>query len=799
MCGGWGRDKVAGRMRPEPPSRLERMFRAIIARRWWIVAIYALLVPPAVYFGLKVEQDDSLDRLIVQTDPDYLNAKAFEEVFGGGEYVLLLAEAEDPFAPAVLARIDELERRLETVPKVAPSSVISIYRRVRGRFDGTPEGAEALRAFITGTDLFRRQGLVGDRFLAVPLLLDVRGPAERNAVLASIDAAIAGIETDPAPLTALRKIGEPYVGRYLETATQAAVRRYFPLFGLFIVVLNLTLYRSVRTLAAFLLTIGASAALTLGYVGATGGVLTIVSALVPMTILITCTATLVYVHSRFVDSPEDAPIEEHQAIALTNKFLPCTVSVFATAVGFAALAVSKIRPIREMGIWVAVGLLFTWIAVFTLFPALQRIFRTPTRHERRIAGHWLTGLTDRLPMFSYRWRWVLVPASLGLCILGAVSLFGLPGVVAPMTLETSALEYIDHDAPLYEDTKRFEQVIAGLSITEVWLRGPVGSVTEPALVRGLDGFARALESDPAVGAVIGPTTVIRMLRYTAGGGDRLPEDPAELEKLCADLEMLVPSEPLLQRFVDKATLSQTHLTVISRIETYEGFQSLARLVHDRWRDAVAGEPGLGQFEVRMAGEGPLQAKIAHNLVPTLIESFALTAAVIFGAFLLVFRNGPARLMAMIPSLFAILLMFGVMRVTAISLNVATILIASTVLGTSENDQIHFFHHFLEKRRSGSTEDGLRHTLRVAGKAIFFATMINAGGFLAFALSDLPPMRQFGILSAIAFTLSMIADFTALPAALWIVFRDKPDALKAGPGDELGRHPPGTRAGGASEV
>ena len=34
-----------------------------------------------------------------------------------------------------------------------------------------------------------------------------------------------------------------------------------------------------------------------------------------------------------------------------------------------------------------------------------------------------------------------------------------------------------------------------------------------------------------------------------------------------------------------------------------------------------------------------------------------------------------------------------------------------------------------------------------------------------------------ILAAVAFALSMIADFTALPGALWMVFKDKPDALK----------------------
>jgi uncharacterized protein len=160
-----------------------------------------------------------------------------------------------------------------------------------------------------------------------------------------------------------------------------------------------------------------------------------------------------------------------------------------------------------------------------------------------------------------------------------------------------------------------------------------------------------------------------------------------------------------------------------------------------------------------------------------VESFGLTVVIIFGTFLLIFRNGAARLMAMIPSLFAILVMFIFMRVTGMSLNVATIIIASTVLGATENDQIHFFYHFLEGRKNGTTEEGLRHTLLISGRAIFFATLINAAGFLAFSLAALPPIRQFGILSAVAFVLSMLADFTALPAALWMIFREKPDSLK----------------------
>src|ERR1700678_4405510 len=123
--------------------------------------------------------------------------------------------------------------------------------------------------------------------------------------------------------------------------------------------------------------------------------------------MVTTTATLVYIHSRYMEPDEildpgaashaseatgaaaAAPrLLEHQARVLANKFLPCTASMFATAVGFAALAISDIRPVRDMGLWTACGLIVAWIGCFTLFPSLQSLLRTPMRSEQVSAGKW---------------------------------------------------------------------------------------------------------------------------------------------------------------------------------------------------------------------------------------------------------------------------------------------------------------------------------------------------------------------------------------------------------------------------
>jgi predicted RND superfamily exporter protein len=197
-------------------------------------------------------------------------------------------------------------------------------------------------------------------------------------------------------------------------------------------------------------------------------------------------------------------------------------------------------------------------------------------------------------------------------------------------------------------------------------------------------------------------------------------------------------------------------------------------VEQQWATAQASLPALRAVRGSVVGKGVVASHITQRLLPTLTESFALTASVIFCAFLVVFRSPSARLMTMIPSLFAILSVFLVMRLVSIPLNIATILIGSTVLGATENDQIHFFYHFQEGRSTGTTSGALQHALLIAGRPILFATLINASGFLALVMSDLPPMREFGIVASSAFVLALLADFTALPAALWILSRYEPE-------------------------
>jgi uncharacterized protein len=745
------------------------LFRRVLRARTAILAAFALLGAAGIYGAMRIPTDPAIDRLVVAGDPVAQATLAFEHVFPEGEPALLMLEASDPFTPDTLQGAIGLEAQLNAIPNVAAHSLLDLRHPAGSNGSISAEDAAHMKTFAEGTALFSRAGLVGEHYLGIALELKTHSPAARNRALSAIDALVLPLEQSAHPYSAIRRVGSPWLDAWLERQTGSATKKFMPLFGIFLMTLVLLVYRSWRVLLAIVLTLGVVLAMTVGSADLFGWSNTVVSSIVPLTVMVTTTATLVYIHARCLE-PDDAPTPlEHQARALANKFLPCTASIFATAVGFAALAVSTIRPVREMGLWTACGLIEAWVSCFTLFPVLQSLLRTPMRPESGAAGTWFPEFVSVLVPATNRFRWPLVGAAMVSMLCGVAALFGIPGKLAPLTLQTDALTYVNPSERVAQDTRRFEQT-HGLDVIDLWLQTPPGHALDPAFLRAVEMLTRRLEQHPGVDAVDGPTSVLRWARYIESGSDQLPTAADAWVPLASDLEQILLTQPEVRNYVDVADLASVRITVRGRGTLFGPAGAMRRYVQDTWSEAQAAEPALRDVRGSLAGKGVLSGEITEHLLPTLTQSFALTAGVIFFGFLLVFRSPSARLMTMIPSLFAILSVFIVMRIAGIPLNIATILIGSTVLGATENDQVHFFYHFQEGRLQGSTATALRHALLIAGRPILFATLINASGFLALALSDLPPMRQFGTVSATAFVLALLADFSALPAALWILSR-----------------------------
>ncbi len=170
--------------------RLLQLFLRVLQARYVILGVFALLTLAGIYGALRIPTDSSINRLIVGSDPVAQATREFERVFPEGEQALIVLEAPDPLSPAVLQGVDQLERALNQIPKVAAHSLLTLYFRSSPPATIGPDDAAKLRAFASGTSLVRRAGLMGDHYLGIGLELQVNSPAERDRALAAIDAKV---------------------------------------------------------------------------------------------------------------------------------------------------------------------------------------------------------------------------------------------------------------------------------------------------------------------------------------------------------------------------------------------------------------------------------------------------------------------------------------------------------------------------------------------------------------------------------------------------------------------------------
>ena len=278
--------------------KIVQLFLRVLRVRSWIAAVFLILTAVGIYGALRVPDDPAIDTLIVPGDRVARATADFDRIFPEGEQALLMLESPDPLSLASLRAADRLEHDLAGIAQVQPQSLLDLYRHGGSAAEITPEEAGRLRTFATGTALFRRAGLLGDRYLGIALELHVKSPAERDRALAAIDSLALPLEASGGPFTKVRRVGSPWLDAWLERQTGSATARFMPLFGLFLMTLVVIIYRSWRALGAIILTLGSMVAISMGLADLFGWSHTVISTLVPLTVMVTTTATLVYVHSR---------------------------------------------------------------------------------------------------------------------------------------------------------------------------------------------------------------------------------------------------------------------------------------------------------------------------------------------------------------------------------------------------------------------------------------------------------------------------------------------------------------------
>jgi len=172
---------------------------------------------------------------------------------------------------------------------------------------------------------------------------------------------------------------------------------------------------------------------------------------------------------------------------------------------------------------------------------------------------------------------------------------------------------------------------------------------------------------------------------------------------------------------------------------------------------VTGAPAIIDVVVNTINE-----TMMGSIIYTIILSFIILTA-IFGYVDKQPWLGP---LTMVPVLLVLVWILGTMVAIGYALNVFTILIGALTVGLGVTYAIHISHRFIEEmEHHHSLEKAVNNTVKNTGSALFGAAMTTVLGFGVLFFAILPPMKQFGTMTALTIFYSFLSSVWVLPSIL----------------------------------
>ena len=179
------------------------------------------------------------------------------------------------------------------------------------------------------------------------------------------------------------------------------------------------------------------------------------------------------------------------------------------------------------------------------------------------------------------------------------------------------------------------------------------------------------------------------------------------------------------------------------------------------------------------GSGRLFSTLDHYLVASQMSSFATAFVTVFGVIFIVFRSWRFGLLTIVPNVLPVVAVLGVMGYLGISMNIATIMVASIALGVVDDDTIHFINRYRREIAGGATADeAIEIATTHEGRASLTTAIINSAGYAVLLLSEYRPTAWFGGLLALTMAVAFLAEVFILPATIKLLpGAFGPDALR----------------------
>ncbi len=678
----------------------------------WIVA---LTFPFFYWQANSIKSNNDIETWLPRDTGVRQEYEQFKRDFGAEEVIVAGIDrsvATPEFVEAVAGRLDRLVgiRTVWTPDRMAAQmeSLGVAPAEARRRMDGL-------------------LGSTGGKLVGVIALLDDHGAKNRAEIVAAVQSELAYCQLDE---TTVALTGPPVIVSALDAmGSQAANKKYF---AITIVLCLSLLYFSFAHWGMALSTLG----VTLWGIYVTQTVLAwcggemnfIMGSLSVMTMIFTLSIAVHFV-SYFADAKADGNADPLGA-ALKESSSPVMLSTLTTLLGLISLNVSSILPVAQFGYAAATGSIVAMLVGLGVMPALLTIW--PNIEVRSLCFHLDFG----------RWSdWV---AAHKLRILGAMSvLVAITGLgLLRLKSDVDPVEFLPRRSLVFNDLKRIEADLTNIDSIE----GVVdfGDSDLPFIDRMLKvrELQERIAAHPGVRHVLSAATFfpIDMPETSFGAAQMLSRAKA----LSQDSGWVIDEQQswrVSARIRRSREMSPIH--VLSDLET-----------------ELAGEP------IRFTGLTPLLKNAQTEIFDGFWQSFSAACLTISIVMILSLRSILAGIVAMIPNIIPIWLVFGGLGFLGTPVDIGMMMTGSIALGVSVDCTFHFLVHYRESCKRGLTSvQATRRALAHSGEPVLESTIICSVGLLALCLSSFVPTARFGALMAAQMVASLLGELVILPALL----------------------------------
>ncbi len=732
----------------------------VIKLRWVILWAVTLLTVFLGYqlSGLRINAD--ILSSLPGDDPAAALYKEIGQEFGGNAMGMIALETGNVFTTATLQHVKQVTDSLRTMAGVSTVTSLTNIIAIRGEEWGIEIGklvdeyelpdTEAelarLRQRVLANNMYRGAIVSADATTTL-IIYTTYDDVDQQAIARQVKLLVTGLGLPEK----LYFAGLPMMMNDVSDLILLDIIKLVPIVFVVIAAVLFFSFRSLQGVILPLLTAAIAIVWALGIMGLLGYEMTIISNNIPIILFAVGSAYTIHVLNRVTYTTT----KNHRAglaTALAYITVPVFLAAITTIIGFVSFIFGAyLLMIRDFGIFTALGTFWALLLSVTLVPALLAVFpgrgrQAADSNRGAAAGLWARYLlrpVTRL-LFSRPQRIMLIWGVL-LCVAAA----GIFRIKRSVNMQN----YFTKDNPTRVAEDVMQRKFGGSQPVYLVFTGNMQSPAVLKLMAATEAYMKQFAEVTTTQSVAG---LIARMNEVMGEGYRIPD---EQEKI-AQLWFLLDGQDIMAQLVspnlDKGIIQ-------SRFSSYDS-KKMQEFVD--YMDGFIVRHATPGCQVQLTGMPSVYVRMDKSLFNSQMSSLGIALVLVLVIVGLILRSFARGLYAVIPILATITILYGFMGYAGISLDVATVLVASVALGIGIDYSIHIITHYNHAMQVyHATRPALTEAILTSGKAIVINVMSVAAGFLVLLFSQMVPLQNFGLLVALSMAGSGLGALTLLPVVL----------------------------------